>query len=435
MAYRICLVNVVPHPVYGRVLEASQDIGSGEDIIRESPLILVDSPQSLSHSGVEQADAHYFSREYAKLTPDQRGLLQRFESNPEKAAHHISTVLRPEVDHFRRVLHVNGHAYGTGTTNQTALFEHISFARHSCASNSVYNSVAGLGVSRLIAAQDLKAGDMVSISYIANLGSPLWPRWRRKEDLANKFAFDCTCARCSSEEALPPSVESVALSVALERLDSMWDYKEMFLKTADAHVKTCASSSDPDKTYHLFCACNLVREFHMNHYRQSADGDTHLLPGLEALAILYELLPVGSHDVMKYTCGSLAFVFSSGLQIQKSRPGSATLRVVNRLWNGFGGLVRDAYGKDDPDYFVLAEAFGSPSTKPVLIAGIIVELRCVKPCAVCGLPVYLHCGRCRSTFYCLEACQRTHWKEHKNSCQAAQAQLAPQSEQMRPILT
>ncbi|TRM67702.1 hypothetical protein BD626DRAFT_104873 [Schizophyllum amplum] len=44
----------------------------------------------------------------------------------------------------------------------------------------------------------------------------------------------------------------------------------------------------------------------------------------------------------------------------------------------------------------------------------------LETCAACGMPQekLMSCGRCKTTKYCSQACQRVHWKKHKTTCNA-----------------
>merc|ERR1719235_653792 len=40
----------------------------------------------------------------------------------------------------------------------------------------------------------------------------------------------------------------------------------------------------------------------------------------------------------------------------------------------------------------------------------------VLPCAVCGEPGKVRCGKCKTAVYCRKECQQSHWKQHKKEC-------------------
>jgi TPR repeat protein len=45
-------------------------------------------------------------------------------------------------------------------------------------------------------------------------------------------------------------------------------------------------------------------------------------------------------------------------------------------------------------------------------------------CAVCYLPSPFICSGCRDEWYCCEACQRQHWRDHKQDCERGAADAA-----------
>ncbi|CAK0882431.1 unnamed protein product [Prorocentrum cordatum] len=152
-----------------------------------------------------------------------------------------------QVDRFRRILSVNGHSYDGG--KKIALFEHISIAQHACDSNAQYSSIAGLGVSRLFALQDLSAGDSVKICYLPRCG-PLrvWPRWARQNELNTQFHFCFMCDLCNSQESHNPSRRSMEFSQALQALDDAWGDKEAFLSMAEELIRTTAFTTSSRRT-------------------------------------------------------------------------------------------------------------------------------------------------------------------------------------------
>lgn len=349
-------VLVVDRQVFGRSLEARRAFKAGDEILVQAPAVQVPDQLPTPRSYKDQ---------YSKLSAEQKRLLQGFVSNPETAKNPMSQHLTPEEDHFRRVLHVNGYAYGSLTVKKIALFEHISLANHSCAHNALYCSVASLGVSRLVAAQDIEPGDLITANYIGGAGGlHTWPRWRRQECLEKHFAFTCCCQRCSSEQISGPSSKSTELAKKFEDLDSLFRNEGGFLGSCKSYIDICASASAADDgPYHLFRAWNLVREFHANHYHyQEKRGESHFLPALQALKHVCELMPQRESSVEDVS--AIAFAFDAGLKVSRLRPDAKSLRVLQGLWPNLGGWVRDVWGAHDQDFVDICKVFGEPGKRP-----------------------------------------------------------------------
>merc|ERR1719410_2272671 len=160
MASDVCKACVVEQEPYGRALQLMEPVAAGDNIIVEAPCILLSMR-------FRRCDAVFYKEAYADLNNKQREFVKNLIPRCQQDGDPVSEQLSAEEDHFRRAIRINGHSFGGGTTDETALFEHISMATHSCESNSYYTSSATVGISRLIATRDLQVGDLVTISYIS----------------------------------------------------------------------------------------------------------------------------------------------------------------------------------------------------------------------------------------------------------------------------
>eukprot|EP00747_Dinoflagellata_sp_TGD_P017494 gnl/TRDRNA2_/TRDRNA2_125855_c0_seq2.p1 gnl/TRDRNA2_/TRDRNA2_125855_c0~~gnl/TRDRNA2_/TRDRNA2_125855_c0_seq2.p1 ORF type:complete len:432 (-),score=61.01 gnl/TRDRNA2_/TRDRNA2_125855_c0_seq2:15-1310(-) len=424
MLVEVCRVRVAKHDKFGRILELTERVSAGQDIVVERPVIEVDVPTLSGTDGKGVADGPYFKGAYAVLSDEQKAFLSNLDSNPEVADHPIAQHLSPEEDHFRRVLEVNAHSYSSG--KQQALFEHITIAPHACDPNAGYCSVSAMGFGRLFALRDLEPGEHVTITYIASPGSlRLWPRWQRQAFLQMKFHFMCCCSMCEAGKDAnpPPSAASLQLLKAYDVLDNAFTHQEHFLTLADRLLEKCAAASPSDDAqFHMFRVHDLCHEFHINHFLQApTGGEDHLLPALACLAQRYALIPADESPLLDF--GSLSFVFTAGsrfiAKLKESDSEEARwLHALCRLWYQLGSVVRDSWGSYDPDYLSLCEVFGSPREQLPCISGIVRELQSVGPCMVCGAASVLKCSRCSKVIYCSSDCQRVHWPGHKMFCQA-----------------
>lgn len=409
MASSVCKACVVEQEPYGRSLQLTEPVAAGDDIIVEAPYILLSMR-------FRRCDAAFYKEAYAELSKRQREFVESLVPRCQQDGDPVSEQLSAEEDHFRRAIRINGHSFGGGTTDQTALFEHISMATHSCESNSYYTSNASVGISRLVATRDLQVGDLVTISYIsgASGGLPLWPRWKRQEFLQETFSFSCLCSRCLRERDAEASANSKFLTQAHSALEASLRDKHRFLTMAPRHLDKCRAASLPDDgPFHLHRALRLVHVFHISYYHQTPEGDVHLAPAIEALGEMCALLPEGA-DVLS-DCGLVCAVFTCGARVAALRSATATLPVLHGLWRRVGGLVHDCWGPQDLEYQELCKTFPKHGARPSH-AELTDALRAVRPCAQCGVAGLLQCGRCRRLRYCSAACQRKHWERHKHCC-------------------
>lgn len=413
---RVCRVQRVQRETFGRVLELTEPVRAGDNIVVEPPCV------KWSRSISDDLTPENLSAVYKSLTDEQREFVATLSGNVEKTEHPMSKLLPPEIDHFRRAMLVNAHAYGTGTSDETAFFQHISFAPHSCSPCAQYCSVQRWGVGRLYALRDLAAGEMVTISYIPP--SPgclvLWPRWRRHYILEKYFAFTCKCARCSAEPVSEPSAGSLALVRGHDFWDERFTDREAFLAIAQRHIGACKNApATDDAPFHQLRAFDLLREFHVNHFWQSPKGDMHLAPAIGAVADMFDLLP---SDENVFACTGLTCLWSLGLQHKRD---TGLKAVLQWLWFRLGAFVRFTWGTGDPEYWDLREAYGEHEAD-ISLGKVIGALRAVKACAACGAAglltlepcasKLLRCSRCKAECYCSTACQRASWPKHKPHC-------------------
>mmetsp|Transcript_160743 Transcript_160743/g.511394 ORF Transcript_160743/g.511394 Transcript_160743/m.511394 type:complete len:101 (-) Transcript_160743:922-1224(-) len=91
-----CHVSVVQHAVFGRILQATDNINAGDNVVCQAPVVLIDPPEDR-----RGWTARAYIKAYAKLTSAQKAFLQTFASNAERTNHPISRDLPSDVDHFR----------------------------------------------------------------------------------------------------------------------------------------------------------------------------------------------------------------------------------------------------------------------------------------------------------------------------------------------
>lgn len=410
----ICHATLQSHSKFGCVLVLTHRVAAGEDIICEPPFIVLDKQGARG--------AADFRRAYSKLTADQRSFVASLRPDPSLTDHPVRAELERDVDHFRRVLMAYSHSYGAGTTNQEALFKNISMAPHSCNCNAAYTSAAAAGLSRLYAVRDLDVGDLVSIDYCGcgcgQYYTPSAPFWKRQQVLRSEFAFVCKCARCESDlcrgVCRHPSALSASLCEGQKQLKRALDDNtvslHVFKDIAAKHLFDCeCASENDDGPFHLMNALTTVYRFYINLFRDDTQyGDEFLVPALEALAKRYENMPV--HDTLLQDSG-IDLIFLHGSMLLKALEPTNTNVVLRHLWRDLGGLVRDRWGREDPEYHDHCRTFcDTPSHRPSK-ADAVMSLRSIQSCSLCYNP-FIIVQRCGENIcpMCSSGKQRWRWR-------------------------
>ncbi|KAK7062149.1 SET domain-containing protein, partial [Favolaschia claudopus] len=92
---------------------------------------------------------------------------------------------------------------GTARQIGTALYSVSSYLPHSCAPNTRPSFASGTSELHLIASEDLKKGQVLSIAYVDVSQGPEEGesecRQRRRKELARGWKFPCECSRCLAE--------------------------------------------------------------------------------------------------------------------------------------------------------------------------------------------------------------------------------------------
>mmetsp|Transcript_14584 Transcript_14584/g.41674 ORF Transcript_14584/g.41674 Transcript_14584/m.41674 type:complete len:414 (-) Transcript_14584:26-1267(-) len=408
MVGQVCRARPAECPPFGRVLELTESVGAGEDVIREPPAVLVDQPRTQKF--IEDVRGHY-----AMLTKEEREFVATLASHPEMGRCPVPAALPPEVDHFSRVLKANAHPFGAaGGESQLALFRHITLVPHSCDHNVAYFDDHSAGLGRLYAIRDLRPGEFVSISYIGTSGCVrLWPRWHRQEYLLRGFGFRCQCARCEAGVDEAPTPRSRAVLRALRELEQEHgggDFNEL-MPRAELHLQLCEGLSlEDDGPFHLACALDLLCRSYALLYRHD---ERHLLRALALLARKHRLL--ASHGNPMEDEGLMGVFFAGASALEGREGDSKTRLVLVRLWRQLGGQLGVILGHENSAYHDLCRVLGTPEGCPS-IELIIQELAAVQACAVCGVAAVYGCQRCKQEVYCSAACQRAHWPVHRKTC-------------------
>jgi hypothetical protein len=103
-------------------------------------------------------------------------------------------------------------APGAGTDHQggaravAGVWPAFALLNHSCAPTATHYVCGSTMVVRSTA--DLSAGDEVTISYLGR--EAFAPAGERRAALRERYGFECACARCRAEDALPAEVKAAA---------------------------------------------------------------------------------------------------------------------------------------------------------------------------------------------------------------------------------
>jgi SET domain len=213
------LTRIENHESLGRIVVVSTDAEKGSRIIREKPVI------------VWTADdwADFFSKFRRLEQCDQDDILDMFHppfSTPpmmalEREAFAIARRISMEPSKVLKILAIcntNAHEY-YGNRNQvyfedlsangrrtgsgkSALFLYASKVAHSCNPNTSYSSKTDDGYLEYKVIQPIKAGDMVTFSYLDKMWET--PTHARRNQLLGTKSFLCQCERCSGPDFCRP---------------------------------------------------------------------------------------------------------------------------------------------------------------------------------------------------------------------------------------
>jgi len=188
--------------VLGRCLVTDRAWQEQEMLLRERPCII------LGLQCLMPGEKEDLRRSWEGLTPEQRSLLDGFESHVGLATEYdrqrfaLSEFEVAELEErgipankdcllrYWMVQRVNAHRFDFGT----ALFARASKASHSCRPNC--RAIEQDGAIELWTLRELAAGEHIFISYIQEEDELLADTELRRRHLWDKFCFVCQCKRC-----------------------------------------------------------------------------------------------------------------------------------------------------------------------------------------------------------------------------------------------
>lgn len=209
------LYDIIPIQGRGLGLVATSSIPLGTHILIEAPLISVPIPELVAGSGyplqnmLNSLQAAFMS---LTLTQQEEFLLlhdHRFPGDAEANTDKLLTIFR-------------SNAYNTGTSH-VGLFPKMARINHSCRPNSGNYWSEESGVRVIYAAQNIAAGEEITVSYI-----PLLKSTKNRQARLAQYGFTCDCSACNSVES----------SKRRERIGDMFDILDQRLAAASTKEKT-----------------------------------------------------------------------------------------------------------------------------------------------------------------------------------------------------
>ncbi len=167
----------------GKGLFARSDLGAGQLVLRESPLLLM--PNEVYSADDMDRIERWLDRRLNALSCERRAAF--FDLSDCRSPSDDKTVLG--------IFFTNDMDFG----GDAALFPDMARANHSCAPNADFVSRLGRGVQDLVATRDIKAGEEITISYLpaAKEGSDV--REVRQDYMRQWYGFRCCCKACNME--------------------------------------------------------------------------------------------------------------------------------------------------------------------------------------------------------------------------------------------
>lgn len=168
--------TLTPH-LSGLSLVAARDVQPGEQIISENPLIVLPTSFGLSLEGVNNYIVN---------------LLESGEEEHKKQFLELSHVAGVEEGLLLEARIVKTNAIGIGN-DKIAVFANVSRINHDCLPNCVF--IWRESQKRLVvhALRKIPVGEELTLPYVPALLSFS----ERQAQLARRYNFTCTCARCS----------------------------------------------------------------------------------------------------------------------------------------------------------------------------------------------------------------------------------------------
>lgn len=404
-------VRVTERPGFGRVLQATEPVRCGEDVLVEPPIIVYGHARPEKNSP-ENGDSgrNQVLREYGLLSGKQRAFLESLDSAQAlEAEHTLYPDLPDEVQHFQRALCVNafvwGNAKDTASTETLprAIFETATRFEHSCRPNADVRPDPSNGVLRVSALYDIEERDFVRISYLnePTWQNLFWPRWKRQEVLRKQFGFECLCERCEEEREVAdgrdgtikgsaerPSAKSLVLA---KKISTLFDEGEedccqeiaipiqrFLARSREVLGAVCcptvtAADDGPMHRYDLF------RELCGMHVRLVFEGDqpvVNLMKVIQWTCELYVLAEeetarqkrangsVGRDSVVDLYAPHLDQLFRCAGEVLEGGEGARVGRKIysafKRVWADVGEeLCRLKYGVVSPMYVEKRARFGT----------------------------------------------------------------------------
>lgn len=184
----------------GNVLVAQRAYRPGEEIFRDSPLLLWDAD---AESG-SLSDMYWLSSEHV-----QGHVLGLYAGEPAKLPKAVPEApLLEVVNRLQQVAWYNGlpisvtkdsRKRGRAGGLQSGFFRILCRASHSCQPNADFVPVGLCGAQAVVCRAPVRAGEEVTISYL-NKKLQSSSVGERRQWLRQHFGFDCSCERCAEEK-------------------------------------------------------------------------------------------------------------------------------------------------------------------------------------------------------------------------------------------
>eukprot|EP00811_Abedinium_folium_P037259 NODE_9891_length_1392_cov_5.509091.p1 GENE.NODE_9891_length_1392_cov_5.509091~~NODE_9891_length_1392_cov_5.509091.p1 ORF type:complete len:356 (+),score=104.33 NODE_9891_length_1392_cov_5.509091:232-1299(+) len=206
-------VDVRASPLHGSGLFAQRSVPTGECVLSDAPLALIEVPSGWSLAELHTAIAAGGHCE--RLVSS--GIYRGEPSRPLVREYHewAAAALAGTAD---AMLVVVLNAYTTRPSGRyQAVYPVISKANHSCAANARVRA-HDHGAGEIVATQPIAAGGEVTVSYLTNEQLRL-PAARRRRIMSGTWDFACVCPRCEAEmqlthDALAHSSEALSVGTA-----------------------------------------------------------------------------------------------------------------------------------------------------------------------------------------------------------------------------
>ncbi|KAH7101851.1 hypothetical protein BKA62DRAFT_770332 [Auriculariales sp. MPI-PUGE-AT-0066] len=163
----------------GMGLVATRRIAAGSVLYREPPLALMAAKRTFP------------------LTMRMEAALRAVMHPRALAAYEALHACRaPQDNRLLDIWRTNAHSATIGMWVSSAVFQVLSRANHNCKPNSAFEWAYDVFQGRLIALKDIAPGEEITISYVGNTDNKPTSTAQRRNELKEKYKFDCICEAC-----------------------------------------------------------------------------------------------------------------------------------------------------------------------------------------------------------------------------------------------